>query len=208
MAERDREATFLQKLEDKARDKNIKRFSEKSMKWFQRRMWLVFRGSAQRRILNERPTEKRLMPGAMYTYRYNAKWKKELPYWDAFPLIIMIGPVDNLSEPAFAGLNLHYLHPKRRAELMDGLQSTVDDKRYTENARMRFTYQMLRNASQHSAYKPCYKNYLMSYVKSKMVRIDPDEWDAALYLPTAAWQKASKRTVWADSEKKISRGGM
>lgn len=202
MAERDREPTFLQKLEDTARDRNIPRFSEKSMKWFRRRMWLVFGGSARRRVLNERPAERTLFPGAMYTFRYDAKWKHKLPYWDAFPLIIMIGPVE-LSAPGYAGLNLHYLRPERRAELMDALQSTVNDKRYTETARMRFTYNMLKNASQYKAYKPCYKNYLMPFVKSKLVRIDPDEWDAALYLPTAQWQKASKRTVWADSEKII-----
>jgi hypothetical protein len=46
-----------------------------------------------------------IKPGEMYFFQYDAKLKKELPYWDKFPLIFPVEEAPN----GFYGLNFHYL---------------------------------------------------------------------------------------------------
>ena len=43
--------------------------------------------------------------GNMYMFYYNAKYRNTLPYFDAFPLVV----ITSLAEGGFYGLNLHYL---------------------------------------------------------------------------------------------------
>ena len=43
--------------------------------------------------------------GSMYLFRYDAKFKDKLPYFDAFPLCLPFEPTNN----GFWGINLHYL---------------------------------------------------------------------------------------------------
>ena len=49
-----------------------------------------------------------LLPGRMYSFLYDPKWKNQLPYYDTFPLIFV---VEN-EKDSFLGLNLHYLAPE------------------------------------------------------------------------------------------------
>ena len=56
-------------------------------------------------------------PGDMVMYTYNPKLKDVLPYYDAFPLTIVVGP----AKDGFYGINLHYLPPKVRAIFLDKL---------------------------------------------------------------------------------------
>ena len=42
-------------------------------------------------------------PGSMMLFNYDPKLKGELPYYDTFPLIFVVGP----AEGGFHGLNMH-----------------------------------------------------------------------------------------------------
>ena len=55
--------------------------------------------------------------GKMYFYFYDPKTKERLPYYDRFPLVI---PIEEYKD-GFLGLNLHYIHPKSRINLLDKL---------------------------------------------------------------------------------------
>ena len=55
--------------------------------------------------------------GTMQMFFYDPKHKETLPYYDLFPLIVVIGP----AEGGFYGLNLHYLPPILRAKMLDAL---------------------------------------------------------------------------------------
>lgn len=133
--------------------------------------------------------------GGMFLFNYDPKHKKKLPYYDRFPLVI---PVDE-ADGGFVGLNMHYLPLQQRAVLMDALYKTVSDQRYDEKTMFRINYGILKNASRFKAFKPTFKKYLAGHVKSRFLKIEPVEWDIALFLPLQRFEKASAGRIHRDS---------
>jgi len=139
--------------------------------------------------------------GSMYMFSYDPKTKETLPYYDMFPLVFPIGP----AKGGFLGLNMHYLPPLYRAALMDSLYGTANNVKFDQTTKLRISYETLSRARGVPYFKPCIKHYLLNHVRSKFIYVAPKEWDIALFLPTAQWQKADQNDVWADS-KRIIRG--
>lgn len=142
-----------------------------------------------------------VQPGSMYLFSYDAKHKDTLPYWDRLPLIFPF----RIVEGGFYGINLHYLPPRLRARLMDGLYEYVNNQRFDETTKLRMSYQLLNSVSKLRYFKPCVKHYLNSQVRSNFTYIYPSEWDIAIFLPLARFQKRTANRVYADSEKSIYR---
>lgn len=148
------------------------------------------------------------MIGSMYLFHYDPKMKQELPYYDIFPLVI---PFDSAKTsgiagsggPSFYGLNLHYLPALLRAKLMDGLYQYITDKNLNENTRIRMSYKILKKTASLKYFRPCVKQYLFNHVRSKFFYIAPNEWDIALFLNLARFQKATIEQVHRDSKGKI-----
>ena len=138
--------------------------------------------------------------GNMYLFNYDPKGKKDLPYYDTFPLIFMVGP----AEGGFYGLNMHYLPLQLRAQLMDQLYTLSTDKRYDERTRLKLSYNVLKAASKFKNFKPTFKHYLSRQVKSRFVKMDANEWDMALFLPLQRFRKATTSKVWSDSRRNIA----
>lgn len=137
--------------------------------------------------------------GKMYFFFYDPKTKADLPYYDTFPLIFKVAN----TQGGFYGINLHYLPYKLRARLMDALYEITNNNKYDESTKLRLSYDLLKGASKFRFFKPTFKKYLNSNVRSRFVEINPTEWDIALFLPVERFEKASKSTVWADSRKMI-----
>ena len=137
--------------------------------------------------------------GYMYGFAYDPKWKKELPYYDQFPLIF---PVE-FHVDGFTGINFHYLPLNLRARLMDALYTTINNRKYDNDTRVRISYNILNGVKKFNAFKPTLKKYLRSHIRSNFLQISSKEWDIALFLPTENFKKASKDQVWNDSQKKI-----
>ena len=137
--------------------------------------------------------------GKMYMFFYDPKYKETLPYYDTFPLVIVIGP----AEKGFLGLNLHYLPQVLRAKLMNSLYDTINNTKYDDSTKLKISYSMLNSASRYRYFKPCIKHYLNEHVKSRFLEVEPRFWDAALMLPTEKFQKADIDTVWNDSRSKV-----
>ena len=133
--------------------------------------------------------------GSMYLFSYDPKHKRTLPYYDRFPLIFMVGG----AEGGFTGINMHYLSLTQRAILMDALYDTVNNQRYDDSTKLRISYQILSNTARFKAFKPTFKRYLGSQVRSRFLKIDPVEWDIALFLPLQRFEKASAAKVHRDS---------
>jgi hypothetical protein len=150
-------------------------------------------------IIDSGNKENEVRVGHMYHFFYDPKTKADLPYYDRFPLIFMVGP----AKGGFYGINLHYLPPKLRATLMDNLYRIASDRRYDQNTKLRISYDVLKGASKYRYFKPTFKHYLNSNVQSKFIKIDSAEWDIALFLPTERFEKAGKSKVFADSRKMI-----
>ena len=82
---------------------------------------------------------------------------------------------------------------------MDALYDTVNNQRYDDSTKLRISYQILSNTARFKAFKPTFKRYLGSQVRSKFLKIDPVEWDIALFLPLQRFEKASASKVHRDS---------
>lgn len=138
--------------------------------------------------------------GKMYFFFYDAKTKDKLPYWDKFPLIF---PIEYYSNGSMLGINLHYLPPVARAQLMDALYTTLNNEKMNKTTKLQISYQILKSASKFKYFKPCIKKYLFNHVKSPFIIVNTQFWDYAMMLPSAQWQKASESKVWKDSMDKI-----
>jgi len=138
--------------------------------------------------------------GRMYSFFYDPKHKKTLPYYDMFPLVIVIGPKGN---DGFLGMNLHYLPPVLRARLMDNLYQTLNNNNFNDTTRLQINYELLSGASRFRYFKPCVKHYLFEHVRSKYLQIEPRFWDIALMLPTEQFVKADASDVWDMSRSKV-----
>ena len=146
--------------------------------------------------------------GFMYHFFYDPKHKETLPFYDRFPLIFPFKRGFTrqraIEEGSFLGINLHYLPPQLRARLMDGLYTISTDKTFDENTRIRLSYEILNKASKFRFFKPCVKRYLVNRVRSRFVKINADQWDTALFLPTERFVKKSKSFVHRQSRRMLA----
>ena len=137
--------------------------------------------------------------GRLNMFFYDPKLKAKLPYYDRFPLVVVVGPAPK----GFYGLNLHYLPPILRAKMLDALMDVASSKK-REDAKFNIRYKMLKNAQKLRFYKPCFKHYLNAHVESKFSEVPAPEWEIATFLPTAQFAKSSKQKIYADSRKMIN----
>jgi hypothetical protein len=196
-------ATLFQSVLDKATPTDLQVGTKEAIDWF-RTQALSLTSLNKQKILNAKMPFKRFQMlseksiGKMYMFVYDAK-TKNLPYFDAFPLIF---PIEFYGD-SFLGINLHYLPPKTRALLMDALYSTINNQKFDNTTVMKISYEILNKASRFKWFKPCIKKYLFSHVGSPFIYVSPDEWDFALMLPTENFQGASSKTVYKESLSKV-----
>lgn len=196
-------ATIFDKaLLDGIRKGKIPGKSKEARSWFRQKAKSIGGDSLSVMKTDERERFKnRTRAGTMYFFSYDPKHKATLPYYDRFPLIFPVGPAPG----GFYGINFHYLPLPLRAKLMDALYTVVNNDRMDESTRIRLSYGMLKDAAKFKEFKPTFKHYLRSQLRSRFFEVQPSEWDISLFLPVANFEKASQREVWRDS-RKIIRG--
>lgn len=138
------------------------------------------------------------LEGKMIYYAYKAKYDGKLPYWDRYPLVIVIGENNKYIQ----GLNLHYLPPKLRVVFMKALMNTINNDDMDKSTKFKATTDILKSAAKYRYFKPCIKLYLKSQVRSNVMVIRPQMWHKAIYLPVANFKGATAAEVWNDSRKK------
>lgn len=179
--------------------------TEAAREWYRDQARMVRKSQIdENRLVRQMGTdryESRFRLGHMYMFVYDPKHKDTLPYYDRFPLIFPI----NRAKGGFLGINFHYLPLQLRARLMDALYDVSSNDKYDETTKLRLSYGVLSGASKYKEFKPTIKHYLSTQVRTRFVYVHPTEWDIALFLPSAKFEKASQSQVWADS-RKIIRG--
>jgi hypothetical protein len=139
----------------------------------------------------------------MFMFFYDPKHKETLPYYDSFPLVIVLKP----AEGGFLGLNLHYLPPVLRAKFLDALLEVTNNNRYDDTTKFKLTYNALQRAAKMKYFKPCIKHYLTDQVRSRFAMVPAPEWEIAVFLPTADFNSQGKKysinKVYADSSNMI-----
>ena len=193
-------SNLFRNLELQAFKAGITPRSDESRDWFRRK------AQALRRVNRETlMREKELIRspkhivGSMQMFFYDPKHKQTLPYYDTFPLSIIIGP----AEGGFMGLNLHYLPPALRAKFLDSLLDLASNKTYDEDTKFNIRYSMLQKSTKFKYFKPCVKHYLSGHVRSRFSTVPATEWEIATFLPTAQWQKTNSNKVYSQSRRMI-----
>jgi hypothetical protein len=191
--------------------------SKMSVKWFLSKVKTILQDNRVniKEVLNSEKSRNKnnyFEIGGMYMFAYDPKWKNVLPYYDTFPIIIVLKFHDN----GFTGLNLHYLPPEVRIlfliALMIGygngnkkasdLFQNMDETLKSRGANKLFIDydRLIQNSSRlYGLDKPCIKRYLFNHVRSSINRIPMDDWEYVAALPTEEFKKLSKESVWLES---------
>ena len=183
--------------------KPVKAYRKKDIiaarKWFKEMINDLGAPSGQMKDLRSRAKSPGDFLGQMVFFRYDPKHKATLPYYDTYPLSIIIG----VHKGTFTGLNLHYLPPKLREMFISALFDTLNNHEFDKTTKFVVDYNLLRAASKYKYFKPCIKNYLFSHMKTKIQIVRPQQWPRAILLPVANFKKSSITNVWKDSRSMI-----
>ena len=193
-------ASLFDTLQAQAFRAGVSGRTKESIKWFQDKVQGLNRPSVASLMSDDAlDPQGTSVIGEMYMYMYDPKLKKTLPYYDRFPLTIMVDEAPG----GFYGINLHYLPPDIRAIFLDKLLA-LGPKNPKPNSRLtKMRYDLLKGSAKYREFKPCFKHYLAKHVKSKFVRVPITEWEIAIFLPVEQFRKANKNTVWTESKKRI-----
>ena len=193
-------ASLFDKFQAQAFRSDVRRGTKRSLDWFREKVTAMTQVSRQKLLTDDALKQVNApLVGRMFMYFYDPKHKKTLPFYDKFPLIIMVDKAPG----GFYGLNLHYLNPRLRAKFFDKLLEYSNNNKYDKTTRLKLSYQLLKGASKLSAFKPCYKRYLTKHIKSQISEVSASEWEIAIFLPTEQFQKSSKDSIWKNSELQI-----
>jgi hypothetical protein len=188
--------SLLKKYEGGLSFNEIDSYTSKARTWYLNELQSLTIN--RQRLLKDTETRKRnrLLPGRMFMYFYDPKHKDTLPYYDRFPLVLVL---EKAKSGGFLGLNLHYLDYRKRAILLGNLLDFANNKKFDESTRLNMSYQMLKTSSKHRAFKPCLKQYLPKHFRSDLREVPAEYWETVLFFPSEQFKKASKSKVFSDS---------
>jgi len=194
-------ASQLTKIAQQKSNLDHEILSRESINWLKQKINTIRNPIAvAREITREQQRKQRtVLRGHLYFYAYDPKYAEILPYYDIFPLTLVLEKYGD----GFLGLNLHYLPIPYRAAFLDRL---LDFAKYDENEgieRLRVTYDILRATKNLKAFEPCLKRYLYGQMKTPPLKVENHEWETALFLPVERFQKAKKSTVHKESIEQI-----
>ena len=196
-------ASLFDTLQANAFRAGIRARTRDSRKWFQANVKKL--QVTRPNLLADKALKRTNVPsrGNMYMYFYDPKHKKTLPYYDRFPLTILVDGAPG----GFTGLNLHYLPYNVRAKFLDDLMAfgPPDPKESSRLTGLR--YNLISGVRKFKEFRPCFKRYLSVNVRSQMARVPMTDWEIAIFLPVEQFKKAGKNTVWAESVKQANSPG-
>ena len=177
---------FIQSVKDEARGR------PRSTAWYKDKIKEFGMPGAQQLIRDGKRNNKPFY-GKLNMFFYDPKFKKQLPYYDTFPLVL---PLERYND-GFLGINFHYLPIPLRIKLLDRLVDYTNSGNFEETTtRMMVDYSKLKRIK---LIKPTIHKYLAGQTKTQFRRIDADEWTIAVLLPVQRFKKAAAKEVWADS---------
>lgn len=180
--------SFRSTIRDKIRNEGAAT-NNKSSKWFAETLQKGIRGHKV-----TKPT-----PGKVYAYIYDAKHKDTLAFWDKYPLIIYLGLGTQGSTQLMYGLNMHYIPPKARQQLLeDLLKQYATTSVITNKTKLKINWSKVKG---YAGADKMIKAYLPSHIKGPLVEIKPDDWANVVLLPLQQFMSKGKRysasKVWS-----------
>ena len=157
---------------------------KKSADWYRKNVTSLADRVTARRLMNQGKLIGRPSVGRLNMFFYDPKYKKTLPYYDTFPLVL---PLERIPG-GFAGINFHYLRPGARFTLLERLQRFSIRNEISSRNRFDVSYDRVKNIP---LVKNTIKKYLFNHVRSNFLRIDYDKAALSVYLPVAQFKKGS-----------------
>jgi hypothetical protein len=183
---------YQQQLSDEGLDPN----SNASRDWFLDKMDEITNLDVDRNAMKaKQKVASKFFIGKMYMFWYKPKLRIQLPYYDRFPLVILL----DITKEGFLGLNLHYLPIDLRQKLYYTLLPRATTTEFGAVTRLKIDYKYLLGKTALRAYKPCVKQYLFKQVTGRMAFVPANEWEVAVHMPTAYFKKATESKVHKES---------
>ena len=178
---------FIQAVKDEAKGR------PRSTQWYRDKI-KEFGDPSPQQLIRDGKRDSRPFYGKLNMFFYDPKFKKKLPYYDTFPLVL---PLETYND-GFLGINMHYLPIPLRVKLLDNLVDYTNSEDFTAvSTRMVVDYNKLKKIR---LIRPTIHKYLSGNTKSQFRRIDADEWTIAALLPVQKFKKASDKEVWRESK--------
>lgn len=148
-----------------------------------------------------------LIPGKVYTYDYNPKWRDVLEYFDRRPLILSLGHFKAGNTVLEMGINLHFLPPKAVMKIMELTWKVYDLKlrRNIEHLMKEDWNQvplpLYRNAKKiydiigQTNYKFAIRHYLRNRMKDLQI-VEYTDWKYIPLLETKWVMGATRKEIW------------
>lgn len=151
---------------------------------------------------NSKKPNFRVTWGRVYSFMYAAKNARTLPYYDRYPLVLVMSR--NIKNRTFDGLNLHYVNPFFRTFLLRGIAHIY------MNGPDRYQVKEFQEAVSRLAKriaKPCMHRYRVDRVLNfRYIRVPgliPEHLNA---VKDETYIKSGLQRVWVESTKAIVRG--
>jgi len=181
---------FIQAVKDETRGR------PRSTQWYRAKIKEFGKPGASQ-LIRDGKRDNKPFYGKLNMFFYDPKFKKKLPYYDTFPLVLPL----EIYNDGFLGINFHYLPISLRVKLLDKLVDYTNSEDFTDvSTRMVVDYNKLKSVR---LIRPTIHKYLSGYTKSQFRRIDADEWTIATLLPVQRFKKSSDKEVWKESRSMI-----
>lgn len=179
-------------LRDKIQKKELDiRSRSHALNWFRDKVRESFSGRVQYKDKFAAVAPSQAGMGRMYFFGYDPLHRDILPFYDTFPLVVVIGKYDD----GFLGMNLHYLPPQPRALLLEQLMTKTRGSG-TKNARMDINWEVVNQIAKVKGFDRCVHRYLTDHIITPLVRVNEDQWETACLLPVQDFKGASAQQVW------------
>ena len=187
--------SLLDKVQDAIRSGTVGKEVKRSAKWFHDKV-RGLKGELRNRFSRTNPARfyreaetkinptllhRRAQMGDLFCYYYNPKHRATLPHYDMFPMMMLI----SADKDTFLGLNFHYLRPKLRAILLDRVSAKIGGG-----------LPRWKRLSKIPEIKKVVKRYRFDHIMRKVIPIEKDEQEIAIFLPLEKFKKAGKSMVW------------
>ncbi len=187
-------STIFEELEN-LKPEAVGTHNQLALEWFRTNIRRIFDRRNNEKVYLDGTRVGNVTEGNMYMMFYDAKFKKKLPWYDRFPLVI---PFDTRTvRNGFYGINLHYIPPLMRQNLLEEMY------KYPTEDGVVIGYEYFRSVSRMRPAIPCVKKYLWSRIKRVPMQVQKEYWDVAAMLPTGNFGGTNTNTVYADSRKKM-----
>ena len=154
----------------------------KSASWYRNAVSTMGGGISAAALMRSGKLTQRPNVGLLNMFFYDPKFKKTLPLYDRFPLVLPLETIPN----GFLGLNFHYLRPGTRFRLLEQLQQYATNNKMDKTTRLDVSWSRVKTLP---ILRPAVKKYLYNHVRSNFLKIDLTEAAIAVFLPVQQFKK-------------------